>query len=131
MKTVLANRKTGEAIVLVSLAAAAAETLIVAGASSEIQNDAGIAGDETVSGAVIAKVKFGTAPGATWTVTRAGDIVGVFNGSGEMAFDSDGMALTHQAASDIVFTLAGAGAGFLVVELQKKSTIANDQYLRG
>ncbi len=131
MKSILQNKKTGEAVVLVSLATAGSETLIIAGETSEIQNDAGIAGNETVTGSAIAKVKFGTAPGATWVLTRGGDVVGVYNGSGELGFDCDGMAVTHQAAADIVFTLSGTGAGFIVVELQKKSTIANDQYLRG
>jgi hypothetical protein len=128
-KTVLSNRKLGEAVVLVTeTAAAGSTTIVVAGGSSDIDNDTGT--DETVTGANINKIKFGCGGSATgfWKITRGGGTVAVLSNSGEIDFDGSGMALTANNTSDIVCVLTGSTDGFLLFELQKTSSVPTDPY---
>ena len=132
MKRIVANRKTGEAVVHISGVAGVVETIAITGAGSDIDEDTGIAGDETVTGASINSVTWGSGGAAigVWKVTRAGNTILILSNSGSIDFGAMGQAITLDNASDIVCTLNGATEGFLTLELQKKSTITNDQYLR-
>lgn len=132
-KRLVANRKSGEAIFHITQAAGGTDTILVTGASSDIASAGGVAGLETVLGANINVVTWGcggVASGA-WKISRGGGTLLILNNSGSIDFAGLGQAMTLDSGNDIVCALQNATEGFLTIELQKKSTVTNDQYLRG
>lgn len=130
--TILSNKKGGEAVCHMT----ATSTIVVAGGSSDIDNDNDIGindSDETVTAAVINQVTWGTGGADNkWTIARGSNTAMVLNGSGHIDLAGSGYALDVDSAANVVCTLGGTTpTGFLIVELQKRSTFTGDQYLVG
>lgn len=59
---------------------------------------------------------------ATWTVSRGGNTVGVFTGSGNHDYQGSGFALSAggDEQANVVFTLTGGAAGTIMIKLGKQ-----------
>lgn len=60
---------------------------------------------------------------ATWTVTRGGNTIGVFTGSGNHDYQGSGFAISSGGddQANVVFTLTGGAAGVISIKLGKQS----------
>jgi hypothetical protein len=115
--TIINNKKGLSAVVHLTSNA----TITVTGNSS-VSNVA--IGDETVIGAYISQIWYGSANGATgyWEIKRGANTVGVFSGTGYMDFAGNGIALNNDSSATLVANLNSAAAGFIVIELTKSPT---------
>lgn len=125
----ITNKTGGEALLHFTLNSAGTETVTIAGAQG-VSNVAASA-NETVNTATITQIYFGSSSGASayWTVKRGANIVAVLDSTGWVDFAGNGAALKLDGASNLTVELVGTAPGYLIIELQKQSTIANDQYL--
>ena len=59
---------------------------------------------------------------ATWTVSRGGNTIGVFTGSGNHDYQASGFALSTggDEQANVVFTLTGGAAGTIMIKLGKQ-----------
>ena len=59
---------------------------------------------------------------ATWTVSRGGNTIGVFTGSGNHDYQGSGFALSTggDEQANVVFTLTGGAAGTIMIKLGKQ-----------
>lgn len=117
MATII-NRNRTSAVVHVSANA----TITVSGNSS-VSNIAFGGGnveiEETLTGAAIAQVFWGSAPGAHWNVKRGDTLVLTLPNAGSIDFAGSGCSLTANTANAVVVELVGASNGFMMIELQK------------
>jgi len=117
MSTII-NRNRTSAVVHVSSNA----TIVVTGNSS-VSNiafgDGNSQIEETLTGASISQVFWGSAPGAHWNVKRGTTLVLTLPNAGSIDFAGSGCALTANSANAVVVELVGASNGFLMIELQK------------
>lgn len=81
-------------------------------------------GDETVTGAYISQIWYGTSNTDTgyWEVKRGANTVGVFSTTGYMDFAGNGIALNNDVTGTLVVNLNSAAAGFIIIELTKTPT---------
>lgn len=126
--TVVAN-KTGSEVVLHFTGNSGA--IVIAGNNS-VSNVAA-SNNETVNTATISQITWGTdgAAGGHWEVKRGANTVLILDGSGHIDFSGSGMNLKLFANATLSCNLITSTAGFIMVELQKQSDIANNQYLVG
>lgn len=117
MATII-NRNRTSAVVHIS----ANSTLTIAGNSS-VSNIAFGSGnaqvEETLTGAAITQVFWGSAPGAHWNVKRGDTLVLTLPNAGSIDFAGTGCSLTANTENTLVAELVGASNGFLMIELQK------------
>lgn len=119
----VANKTGGEAVLHII----GTETITIAGASG-VSNVA--TASETVIGATITQIVWGTdgTAGSHWNIKRGANTVAILNNSGEMDFAGSGMSQKLDPTATLVATLVGSANGYLMVEMQKNSTITNDPY---
>lgn len=120
MPTII-NRNKISAVVHVT-----SNTTITVSGNSSVSNIAFGSGnveiEETLTGASIAQVFWGAAPGAHWNVKRGTTLVLTLPNAGSIDFAGSGCALTANSANAVVVELVGASNGFLMMELQKIPT---------
>lgn len=60
---------------------------------------------------------------ATWTVSRGGNTIGLFTGSGNHDYQGSGFAVSSggDEQANVVFTLTGGAAGTIMIKLGKQS----------
>jgi hypothetical protein len=120
MSTII-NRNRTSAVVHVT-----ANASIVVSGNSSVSNIAFGSGnteiEETLTGAAIAQVFWGSAPGAHWNVKRGDSLVLTLPNAGSIDFAGSGCSLTANSANAVVVELVGASNGFIMLELQKIPT---------
>lgn len=81
-------------------------------------------GDETVSGAYISQIWYGTSNVSTgyWEIKRGSNTAGIFSASGHMDFAGNGITLNLDVGATLVANLTSATAGFVIIELTKSPT---------
>ncbi len=89
-------------------------TIVVVG-NNTVSNLA--TGSDNVARASINKVWWGASNGSYWTVNRGSNNVLVLTETGDLAFE--GASLNLYPAANLVFTLNGTGAGYIMLEGQK------------
>lgn len=117
-KTVLSNKPGTSAVVHLN----SSNTIVVAGNSSV--SDIAY-GNEVLTGAYIAQIFQGTGAQGHITLTRGGEIVGVYDSTGTFDYAGAGMALTLNQESDIVVDFVGTANAYVMIELQKVGTNLN------
>lgn len=126
----ITNKTGGEVVLHFNLAAAGSETITIAGNNS-VSNVA--TADETVNAAYITQIFFGSASAIDgyWLVKRGANTVAMLDSTGWHDYAGNGAALRLDETADLTAELVGTAPGFLVIEMQKKSDIANNDYLVG
>jgi hypothetical protein len=122
---VMSNKRTGKA----TLHYTANTTDVVVGTNGV----SAIAGtNETVTGAIITQVVWGLGGAADgvgyWTIKRGTNVVAVLSGTGKIDFIDAGVPITLFPTETLVVERTGSTTGFIVVEVQKTSTISDSQY---
>jgi len=81
-------------------------------------------GDETVTGAYISQIWYGTSNVSTgyWEIKRGSNTAGVFSTTGHMNFVASGIALNKDVGATLVANLNSAATGFVIIELTKSPT---------
>lgn len=121
----MSNKRTGKA----TLHYTANATDVIVGAFGV----SAIAGtNETVSGAIITQVVWGLGGAADgvgyWTIKRGTNTVAVLSGTGKIDFIDSGVPITLFPADTLVVERTGSTTGFIIIEVQKTSTITDSQY---
>ena len=122
MSSVLNNKKFGNCLVHLTANA----TLVVVGNNS-VSNVA--VSDETVQGASIRRVWFGSSHNGHWTVYRGSNTMLVLGGTGYLDF-VPGNVLTKDRTANLVFTLNNTTTGFILAEIQKETSGTPSEYNR-
>lgn len=106
-------------------AASANATLVVAGNSS-VSNCA-VSG-ETVVGATVAKVIWGTDSGSI-TLKRGANTVAVYNNSGFITYDAFALPITVSPTANVTVEFTSANA-YIIVSLHKTSSVDSSDYFK-
>lgn len=122
---VLSNKRVGSATLHFTEDA----TTVVAGVAG-VSDIAGT--NETVIGASITQLVWGLGGAADgvgyWTVSRGPNLVAVLSGTGKLDFIESGTPITLFPTETLVVDRVGSTTGFIIIELQKNSTITDSQY---
>lgn len=117
MPTIINRNKTSAVVHVTS------NTTITVSGNSSVSNiafgDGNTQIEETLTGASISQIFWGSAPNAYWNVKRGTTLVLTLPNSGSIDFAGSGCALTANSANAVVVELVGSANGFLMMELQK------------
>lgn len=88
---------------------------------------------EEITGAYIAQAVWGCAPGAHISVRRGGNIVAVYDSSGQQDYAGCGIPINvFSTEANLQINFNGTTNAFLILELQKQGNLtANSEYFRG
>jgi hypothetical protein len=117
----IANKTGGEAV----LHFVGSQSGVVIAGNNAVSNIA--TSNETVTTASINQIFYGSASGSSWTISRGANVVAVLEGTGHADYAGAGTSLKLDGGATLTVALS-AGTGYLIVEMQKQSDIANNQY---
>lgn len=111
------NKKYGSACILFT----SNDSITIAGNTSS-SNVA--TGDETLAGASITQIWFGSPSGnsAYWTIKRGSNTVFVADSTSYIDFRGNGSSLNLDTSETLVANLTGSTAGVIIVEIKKIPT---------
>ena len=109
---IISNRKN----VAFTVWANANTTLTIAGnaSSSNVALDG-----ESLSGASIKQVWFGSQNGGYWVIKRGSNVVAVYESASYQDYAGNGCMLTKDKDATLVLELVGTANGYIMVDMQK------------
>lgn len=117
-KKVLSNKPGTSAVIHLN----GSNTIVVAGNSSV--SDIAY-GNEILTGAYIAQIFQGAGAAGHIVLSRGGEVVGVYDSTGQFDYAGAGMALTLNQDQNIDVTFVGTANAYIMLELQKVGTNLN------
>lgn len=122
--TITSNRKNTSAVIHF---ATSNSTLTIAGNSS--QSNVAMS-NETLTGAYITQAVWGCDGNGHIQVLRGGNLVAVYDSTGQHEYAGSGTPLTVGQAANLTVNFVGSANGFLIIELQKVGTFTSE-YMQG
>lgn len=122
--TITSNKKATSVTIHVNANA----TVVVAG-NSAVSNIA--SPGETLTGAYICQAIAGNDGTGHIQVKRGGQIVAVYDSTGQYDYAGCGMALNVNQTANLDITFVGSANGYLMLELQKVGNFGTSEYLVG
>lgn len=124
MATTITSNKKGTSV---TIHLNSNDTIVVAG-NSAVSNIA--SPGETLTGAYICQAIAGCDGTGHIQVIRGGQIVAVYDSTGQYDYAGCGMALNVNQAANLEISFVGSANGYLMLELQKVGTFGPSDYFQ-